>query len=277
MILGNLFKNEKSNNIYFHAVRNKNAKTAIVFIHGLVGSRRFWDKAYHSLSKNYSLYFIDLLGFGYSAKPSVDYTLEIHIKALRKFIREEVREKSIVLIGHSVGAIISLAYANKYPKGIKKLYLLALPYYYSEKEARKTVKKNTVPSYFAIDSLLTKISCMTICYLGGPVTRKYIHLLIRDWPKEVISDAFLHTYQSYISTLENVLYKQRIINLLSNSLKKRIVLIHGQTDKIVPVDHVKEFAKKYGLKLIILDNKGHKFPISAKEQLVNIINEGINL
>ena len=91
MTLRTFFTNEKTDNIYFEKVKKEESNHAIIFLHGIIASRRFWPKEFHKLNDNATLYFVDLLGFGYSAKPNSSYTLENHLNALRNFIKKEVR------------------------------------------------------------------------------------------------------------------------------------------------------------------------------------------
>ena len=272
MVFHNPLKNEKSSNIYFGSIKNPNAKTAIIFIHGLVGSRRYWNKTYQNLSQKYSLYFIDLLGFGFSAKPKANYILETHIKALKKFVDKEVEEDTVILVGHSLGAIIALSYTSTYLQKVERAYLLALPYYHSEEEAKEHIKLTTFPSYFVVDTIWLKILCNTFCYFGGPISRRVVPIFAHGLPKETISDSFLHTYNSYISTLYNVLYKQNIPSLLPDKVRKKLVLIHGEQDKTVPIQNVRELARNYKLELVVLSNQGHKFPIDKAGEITKILN-----
>ena len=47
----------------------------IVFLHGITGSRRYWHRRVDPLAKQYRLIIPDLIGFGLSPKPPVDYTV----------------------------------------------------------------------------------------------------------------------------------------------------------------------------------------------------------
>ena len=48
----------------------------IIFIHGWVGSWRYWIPAMQSASSDYRAYAFDLWGFGETAKENVNYSLE---------------------------------------------------------------------------------------------------------------------------------------------------------------------------------------------------------
>ena len=54
----------------------------VVFLHGLGASLRYWGRGYDALSSSHRLVFIDLLGFGGSAKPDGAYDAAQHTTAL---------------------------------------------------------------------------------------------------------------------------------------------------------------------------------------------------
>ena len=271
MSLKTYFTNEKSDNIYFEKKEKQNAKQAIIFLHGIIGSRRFWPKEFHQLSDNATLYFVDLLGFGYSAKPNVSYTLETHVNALRKFIIKEVKEKKITIVGHSFGAILGLAYAEKYPQNIDKLFLLALPYYNSEKEAIRYATSATTPNFFALDVFPTFVACKLFCFLGGPFTKYLMPYLYKNLPREVAKDALLHSYNSAISSTYNGIYRQNIPALLSHVIKEKTTIIHGTADAMIPEKNIKNLAKKYNLKLEIIAKGSHIFPIEFAKETTDLL------
>jgi pimeloyl-ACP methyl ester carboxylesterase len=253
---------EKSNHIYYEKIEKTDSSTAIIFLHGLCGSRRQWHKKYKNLSKEYSLYLIDLLGFGFSAKPDIPYTLQTHIEALHTFIQKNVKEKSIVLVGHSFGAIVVLGYMQKYPKEVNKIFLLSLPYFLSSEEAMSHLKGNYKPQYFVVDSWFLKLTCKIWCHYGGPITRKIMPYVYKNLPKEVATDGLLHTYNSYITSLYNVIYKQDIKSLLTKDTSKKIFLFHADNDRLAPFSHIKALAKEYSIPLHVIKNGSHEFPFN---------------
>ena len=57
------------------------------------------------------VYAIDLLGFGASEKPVIDYTIELWAELLAEFTEEFVDEP-FVLVGNSIGSLVSLQAAK---------------------------------------------------------------------------------------------------------------------------------------------------------------------
>ncbi|MDE2588716.1 MAG: alpha/beta hydrolase [Patescibacteria group bacterium] len=270
MSIRSFFGSEKSKNLFFDKIKSKNAKTALIFLHGLAGSRRYWDKIYQDLSPEYTLYFVDLLGFGYSAKPHARYNIDTHINALKEFIAHEVREKSIILVGHSLGATIALNYFSNYPEDIERVVLFSLPSYKSFAEATREIQAHAKPKWFVIDAPFTKIACTIWCYYLGAVSKHIMPLFYKSLPKRVASDSLLHTYNSYISTLYSVIYNQNLPKLNNVDVKK-ILLIHGEHDEVVPLENIKALSKKYDLSLVVLRNEGHGIPLEAKEKACSIL------
>jgi pimeloyl-ACP methyl ester carboxylesterase len=273
MSIQSFLKVERSKHIYYEKVGKTNSSTAVIFLHGLCGSRRQWHKKYRDLSEKYILYFIDLLGFGFSAKPDIPYTLATHVDELHTFIQSEVKEKSVILVGHSFGAIVALGYLQKDPKAVKKTFLLSLPYFLSSEEAMSHLKANYKPQYFVLDSWFLKLTCKVWCHYGGPITRKIMPYIYKDLPKEVANDGLLHTYNSYITSLYNVIYKQDIKSLLSKKVSEKIFLFHADNDKLAPFSNIKTLSKKYGIPLRIIKNGTHEFPFEAKNDMYKLLYE----
>uniref|UniRef100_M1AVV7 Valacyclovir hydrolase n=1 Tax=Solanum tuberosum TaxID=4113 RepID=M1AVV7_SOLTU len=74
----------------------------------------------------YRLFAVDLLGFGRSPKPSDSlYTIREHLEMIEKSVLEAHKVKSFHIVAHSLGCILALALAVKYPGSVKSLTLIA--------------------------------------------------------------------------------------------------------------------------------------------------------
>lgn len=103
----------------------------VLFIHGFISSSAFWTETlFPNFSKSakskYRLFAIDLLGFGKSPKPNDSlYTLREHLEMIERSVLEPNKVKSFHIVAHSLGCILALALAVKYPGSVKSLTLLA--------------------------------------------------------------------------------------------------------------------------------------------------------
>ncbi|MFZ1077877.1 MAG: alpha/beta hydrolase [Nitrosotalea sp.] len=112
--------------VWGHKVRyleeGKSGKT-ILLIHGLGGSAERWLKVIPILSPKYRVIAPDMIGFGYSDKPSVDYTIEFFGKFLSAFI-DTLGLKTAILVGTSLGGQIAAECTNT-NHAIEKLVLVS--------------------------------------------------------------------------------------------------------------------------------------------------------
>ena len=98
----------------------------LVFLHGWIGSWRYWIPSMQVASITFRTYAIDLWGFGDTAKKPENYPLDKQINLLEDFIHEMGFEK-VALIGHGLGAIIALNYAIRNNKDVDRLLLVSIP------------------------------------------------------------------------------------------------------------------------------------------------------
>ncbi len=100
------------------------SKKILVLIHGLGASAERWDQVIPLFADDYRVIVPDLIGFGYSDKPLVDYTPEFFSEFLKKFlITADIKRPN--LIGSSLGGQIVADYATSHPKEIEKLILVS--------------------------------------------------------------------------------------------------------------------------------------------------------
>ncbi|MGJ5673751.1 MAG: alpha/beta fold hydrolase [Nostochopsis sp.] len=95
-----------------------NTGPAVIFVHGFGASWWHWRKNMPVLAQNCRVYAIDLIGFGASAKPepdkSINYTFETWGQQVADFCREVVGEPAF-LVGNSIGCIVAMQAAVSNP------------------------------------------------------------------------------------------------------------------------------------------------------------------
>ncbi len=88
----------------------------LVLIHGFGASIGHWRQNIPVLaSGGYQVFTLDLLGFGASAKPNLDYSLELWQELLTDFWAEKIQQPAI-FIGNSIGALLSLMIVAHHPE-----------------------------------------------------------------------------------------------------------------------------------------------------------------
>jgi pimeloyl-ACP methyl ester carboxylesterase len=95
----------------------------ILAVHGLTANCRCWDGIAGLLSPRHKVLAMDLRGRGRSAKPPSGYSIETHGRDILGLLKD-LRLKQVVLLGHSLGAFISLAFAAQNPGKVGQLILI---------------------------------------------------------------------------------------------------------------------------------------------------------
>ena len=96
----------------------------LLLVHGFGGNKDNFTRIARQL-ENYNLIIPDLLGFGDSSKPmAADYRAEAQATRLHELLQAKGLASNIHIGGNSMGGAISVAYAAKYPKEVKSLWLI---------------------------------------------------------------------------------------------------------------------------------------------------------
>jgi len=96
----------------------------IVLLHGLGGRSDDWATVIPLLiTAGFTVYAPDLLGYGASSKPNVDYSIALEAEAMRQFLDREQLEQ-VDLVGWSMGGWVALKLAGAHPEKVRTLTLV---------------------------------------------------------------------------------------------------------------------------------------------------------
>lgn len=108
---------------YIEVNESINSDTVFLYIHGNPTSSYLWRNIIPftvSFGRSIAL---DLIGFGKSSKPYIDYTFQDHIKYVNGFILK-LNLKNIVLVLHDWGGAIGFNYAMNHPENVKGIVFM---------------------------------------------------------------------------------------------------------------------------------------------------------
>jgi pimeloyl-ACP methyl ester carboxylesterase len=98
----------------------------LLFLHGWVGSWRYWIPAMQAVSIAFRAYSVDLWGFGDTNKNPSMYSIENQVKLVEGFLNMMGIIK-IALVGHGLGAVVALAFANRNSDLVDRVMATSLP------------------------------------------------------------------------------------------------------------------------------------------------------
>jgi len=109
----------------------------LIFIHGVGMRGDVWAPQVEYFSNDYQVITYDFLGHGESHLPPEEPVLDDYVEQLNNLLKH-LDLSLISLVGHSMGALISVAFALKYPEKVKALVPINIAFNRSE-EAQKGV------------------------------------------------------------------------------------------------------------------------------------------
>ena len=113
------------NGLRVHGYVEGDGSQDIVFIHGAFVNLRDWVFATRPLSKLDSrLIYIDRPGFGYSDRDERKWDAERQADLARSYVKN-IHGKNLILVGHSWGASVAMAWAAKFPEDVKGVVSIA--------------------------------------------------------------------------------------------------------------------------------------------------------
>lgn len=251
-----------------HPVENNSVKSLpLMLLHGFGASIGHWRHNLEILGGSHTVYALDMLGFGASEKAPANYSVDLWVEQIYEFWKTFIR-KPVILVGNSIGSLISLATAAKYPEIVEGLVMMSLPDPTLEKEAIPAFLYPlvaTIKSFVANPLLIKPVFYLlrrpsvlrrgAIFAYANPeaVTDELIDILAKPAQDRGSARAFTALFKA----TTNPDYSPNVKKLLSN-LKIPMLLIWGEKDKIIPYALASGFVRhNENLELITLENVGH--------------------
>jgi pimeloyl-ACP methyl ester carboxylesterase len=227
---------------------------AVIFLHGITGSRRYWNRGVPRLSGSFRLILPDLLGFGLSPKPHLEYTLEVYRRSVRDLVeRLGLDRRPVLFVAHSLGCLIALNYAAAHPH-VARMALLSLPRYTDSATAHRLFWRGS-PHYRRLlneHSLAETVAQMKRS--GLELTLRYMF----RFPWTVLVDSHKFSFKSLTSTLEHCLLNYRVDEVLPAVPPVPTLLVHGEQDSVAPLEHVRHLPGQYPfMRLHAVARTGH--------------------
>lgn len=213
----------------------------VVLLHGFLGSREIWKNTIQDLSKSYRVIAIDLPGHGDTQCYGYAHSMDLMAKCV-KSVMDSLRLKKYVIIGHSMGGYVGLAFADLFPDHLKGLCLFHSTAY-PDSEEKKKDRLRAIALVKASKTVYTKTSIRNLFasknlkYLGEEIafatkiargtSRQGIVAALygmRDRPgRDIILGLVEYPIMMVIGEQDNVLPYEQLLEQ-SQSIKNRQIL-----------------------------------------------------
>ena len=98
----------------------------IIFLHGWVGSWRYWISSMQVASTSYRAYALDLFGYGDTTHDPERYSLEKQAALLTGFL-DEMGIGKVAIVGHGLGALVGFYFAAQQPGSVDRIMAISSP------------------------------------------------------------------------------------------------------------------------------------------------------
>ena len=236
--------------------------TTVVLIHGFLENATMWKNVIPEISKRNRVVTIDLLGHGKTDCLGYIHTMELFTETIAAVLKE-LRIRKCILVGHSLGGYIALAFAEKHPQKVKGLCLMNATSN-EDTAARKALR---LRANKMITSNFRNMVRMSFANLFGPKSKT----IFKKEIELAVSEALLTPMQGYIAAQEGMqLRANRNHVLTENSFKK--LLIIGKKDPVLDFETSLNEAKKTNSAIVVFQN-GHMPHIENKLALNDALRE----
>lgn len=244
--------------IHYHDV---GSGPVLVWLHGsgngACGHSNFQGNVPAFVEAGYRCIVPDLIGYGYSDKPTdVEYPLSFFIECVKQAL-DAVGVQKYTLIGNSLGGAISLSFALAHPENVERLVLMA------------PGGLNDLPDYLAMPGMAAMFK---LYGSGQPVTESQMKQFFIDAfvvNPAVVSDQLVHE-RAELMKLQNpqVIKTMKVPNLTERlgEIRCPALTLWGLNEQMMPDSGILRLAKglKHG-RMVLVPQCGHWVMIEHRE------------
>ncbi len=231
----------------------------LVLVHGLGGSHLNWDLLAPRLTDRARVLAVDLPGFGLSAPTRHPATVRRNVRLLARFV-EDVADPPVVLVGNSMGGLVSLLVAARRPELVAGLALLdpalpaparvlgspttamtlalhALP---GVGEALRRSRRHRIGARATVEETLHRCG-VDPAALPPELLARSVALVEHNDDVRGADRAFLSASRS----LAWALARSRTLDTAARTVRAPVLLLHGDRDGLVPVTAARRTAARH--------------------------------
>ena len=252
------------------------SKPPIVFVHGLGGSHLNWCRLGPRLAADRRAVALDLHGFGLTPGLRVNSTVQANARLLDRWIQTVVGEP-VILVGNSMGGLISILETNHNPAAIRGVVLLdpalPLPPQKPDWQVSAQFLLYATPGLgeYAVAKLMASVTpeaavqqLVQLCFADPSradpeLIRAEVALSIKRHPATPAqASARARVFLAAARSLLRVLARRGNYQKMMAGIDVPVLLIGGEDDRLVPVAAMRQAAARNPRwESVILAGVGH--------------------
>ena len=230
----------------------------VILLHGLGADRGTWIPTVPALAPKYHVYAPDLVGFGQSDKPLIDYRIGTLVDFLDAFYKKLGISKA-TLVGNSMGGWVAMDFALAHPDEVDRLVLVDSAGYSPRRTGGPPPTRAGLawlnPSTVAEEQHLLALALYHKAFSSEEFAERAFraHLLKNDG----------YTIDRFIDSLVR---GEDVVDGRLGTIKVPTLIVWGREDRLIPLANAKDLAEDiHGAQTVILDSCGHVPPVDCAE------------
>ena len=248
------------NKIRYLEYSNVNSKEeeTLVLLHGIGASAERWSKVIPFFHEHFRMIVPDIIGFGYSDKPTVEYNIPFFVKFLKDFLNR-VGVKSASIAGSSFGGLVAAEFAINDSNMINKLILVSPAG--TMKTSTKTLEEYILASLYPTHDNVWR-AFNNMAFDPRTVTEETILEFIDRMKLPNAKYAFMSTMLAIRNTTD-------LASRLSK-VQSPTIIVWGQNDEMIPVKYSEDYTNIPNSNVKVIPRCGHT-PFTEKPELFSKI------
>lgn len=231
----------------------------LILLHGIGASAERWSRVIPALSKYFHVIIPDIIGFGYSDKPAVEYTMEFFIDFFKVFLDNLSISKSSI-IGSSFGGHVATEFAIRFNHMVEKLVLVspAGMMKTSTPTLDRYIMAALYPVYEHVYEAFREMAYDAESAVSEEIVMDFVNRM-----------RLTNAKYAFMSTVLGIRYAPKLNGRLSN-ITVPTLLVWGEHDRMIPLQYAREYDEIPKRELVVIKNCGHT-PYVEKPMMFNKI------
>ena len=226
--------------------------TPLVLLHGYPLDHHLWDQMIPLLEDTFDVIAPDLRGFGESTIGGSSPTMEDYAADIAGLL-DDLDLPKTAIVGHSMGGYVALAFARLYPERVSGLGLVSSQVLADPPDRKEGRYKSAAD--VSENGIGSVVAAMTPKFTPDEKLQAYARASMeRQQPA------------AYIAALKAMAGRMDSTPLLS-SLNIPVVIVHGDTDALIPVERAREVKATLPQAFLVeINGAGHMPMMEAMEK-----------
>jgi 2-hydroxy-6-oxonona-2,4-dienedioate hydrolase len=227
---------------------NNNNKKILILLHGIGASAERWSRVIPTLSRYYRVIIPDIIGFGYSDKPVVEYTMDFFIDDFFRPFLDNLGISKASIIGSSFGGHVATEFAIRFNHMVEKLVLVspAGMMKTSTPTLDRYIMAALYPVYEHVYEAFSEMAYDSADAVNEEIVMDFINRM-----------RLTNAKYAFMSTVLGIRYAPKLKGRLSNIIAPTL-LVWGDKDRMIPLQYAREYTDEIPKsELVVIKNCGH--------------------